>query len=93
MSWTLTSTGGDLIGHNGERLAIVFRGSPSLPVLHKNDLDRRRVHRKHCLRTKVVNSLMSLERFDRKDSSGHFVGGRQGCLCCASTGSRFRRKN
>ena len=33
MSWTLTSTGGDLIGHNGERFAIVqrfsvFAGSP-----------------------------------------------------------------
>ena len=66
MSWTLTPTGGDLIGHNGERFAIVFRGSPSLPFLHKNDLDRLRVHRKHCLRTKAVNSLMSLRDLTEK---------------------------
>ena len=66
MSWTLTSTGGDLIGHNGERFAIVFRGCPSLPFLHKNDLDRLKVHRKQCLRTKVVNSLMSLRDLTEK---------------------------
>ena len=66
MSWTLTPTGGDLIGHNGERFAIVFRGSPSLPSLHKDDLDRLRVHRKHCLRTKAVNSLMSLRDLTEK---------------------------
>ena len=91
MSWTLPPTGGDLIGHHGERFAIVFRGSPSLPFLHKDDLDRLRVHRKHCLRTKEQSD--ESERFDRKGPSGHFVGGRQGCLCCASAGARFKRKN
>ena len=85
MSWTLTSTGGDLIGHNGERFAIVFRGSPSLPFLHKNDLDRLRVHRMHCLRTKVVNSLMSLRDLTEKTQVDTSLK-RQGCLCCARTG-------
>ena len=69
MSGTLTSTGGDLIGHNGERFAIVFRGSPSLPFLHKNDMDRLRVHRKHCLRTKVVTWGMSVSRHFRTTCS------------------------
>ena len=60
MSWTLTPTGGDLVGHNGEQFAIVLRGSPSLPFIHKNELERLRIHRKRCLRTKAVKSLMQL---------------------------------
>ena len=56
MSWTLTPTGGDLVGDNGERFAIVFRGSLSLPVLHKNELERLRVHEEQiwrCLTTLI----------------------------------------
>ena len=43
-----------------EQFAIVFRGSPSLPFIHKNELERLRIHRKRCLRTKAVKSLMQL---------------------------------
>ena len=38
MSWTLKSTGGDLVGHNGETFAIVFRGSPSLLCIREDEL-------------------------------------------------------
>ena len=60
MSRTLNSTGGDLVGHNGEKFAIVFTGSASLPFIHKNELERLRIHRKRCLRTRAVKSLMRL---------------------------------
>ena len=45
MSWTLTPTGGYLVAHSGEKFAIVFRGSPSLPFLHVNELEQLRIHR------------------------------------------------
>ena len=51
--WTQL-TGGDLVGHNGEKFAIVLRGSPSLPLILKNEMDRLRIHRKHCLRTRAA---------------------------------------
>ena len=60
MSWTLKSTGGDLVGHNGETFAIVFRGSPSLPFICEDELAQLRIHRKRCLRSKAVQSLMRL---------------------------------
>ena len=60
MSWTLTPTGGYLVAHSGEKFAIVFRGSPSLPFLHVNELEQLRIHRKRCLRRKAVKSLMQL---------------------------------
>ena len=66
VSWTLTPTGGDLVGHNGEQFAVVFRGSPSLPFLHKNKLGRLRNHRKRCLRTKAVKSSMWLGELTEK---------------------------
>ena len=37
---TLNSTGGDLVGDNGENFAIVIRGSPSLPFIRENELAR-----------------------------------------------------
>ena len=43
MSWTLNSTGGVLVGDNGER-------SHSLPFIHENKTARLRSHRKQCLR-------------------------------------------
>ena len=42
------------------KFAIVFRGSPSLPFIHPNELARLRIHRKRCLRFKAVKSLMCL---------------------------------
>ena len=69
MSWTLTPTCGDLVGHNGEKFAIVFRGSPSLPFLHMNELERLRIHRKRCLRTKAMKSLMRLGESTEKNSN------------------------
>ena len=60
VSWTLTPTGGHLVGHNGEQIAIVFRGFPSLQFIHKSELERLRIHRKRRLRTKAVKSLMQL---------------------------------
>ena len=69
MSWTLTPTGGDLVGHNGEQFAIAFRGSPSLPFIHKSELERLRIHRKRCLRTKAVKSLMQLGELTGNNSN------------------------
>ena len=70
MSWTLTPTGGDLVGHNGETVSpIAFRGSPSLPFIHKIESERLRIHRKRCLRTKAVKSFDAAGRIDRNNSN------------------------
>ena len=68
-SWTLNSTRGDLVGHNGEQFANVFRGSPSLPFTHKNELERLRIHRKRCCMTKAVKSLMRLGELTEKTAN------------------------
>ena len=70
MSWTLNSTGGDLVGHSGEKFAIVFRGSPSLPFILNNELELLRIHRKRCRRTKAVKkSLMRLGKLTEKTTN------------------------
>ena len=58
MSWNLNSTGGDLVGENGDSFSIVFRRSPSLPFIHEDELARLKIHRKRCVRSKAVKSLM-----------------------------------
>ena len=53
----MNSTGGDLVGENGDRFSIVFRGSPSLPFIHEDELARLKIQRKRCVRSKAVKSL------------------------------------
>ena len=48
MIWTFNSTGGDLMGDNGETFALIFRGSPLFPFIHESELARMRIHRKRC---------------------------------------------
>ena len=80
MSWTLKSVGGDLVGHNGGTFGVVFRGSPFLPFTHENELVQLRIHRKLCLRSKVVQSLM---RFgDLKDKSTNDISLTKGGTVC-----------
>ena len=58
MSWTFNSTGGHLVGDNGETFAIVFRCFPSQPFIRESEQARMRIHRKRCLRSKAVQSLV-----------------------------------
>ena len=66
MSWTLNSTGGDLVGDNGATFAIVFRSSPSLPFIHENQLVRLRIQRKRCEKFYVIGRT---ERKPTNDTS------------------------
>ena len=48
------------MGDIGETFSIVFKASPSLAFIHESELARLRIHRKRCLRSKAVQSLMRL---------------------------------
>ena len=57
----------------------VFRGSPSLPFIHRNELERLGIHRKRCPRTRAAKSLMRLvELTERTTNDTSLAEGEKG---------------
>ena len=68
--------------HNGGTFAIVFRGSLSLPFTREDELAQLRIHRKRCLRSKALQSLMRLG--DLKDRSTNDTSLTKGWIVCVA---------
>ena len=64
----MKSTGGDLVGHNGETFAMVFRVL-FLCLCFVRMSWRNRIHRKRCLRPKAAQSLIILGDLKEKSTN------------------------
>ena len=82
------STVGDLVGDIGGAFSTVFKASPSLPFVRVGELARLRIHRKQCLRSKAVQSLMRLGEIEENAINDTLLL-KNKTVCCARTSSRF----